>query len=323
MKSNLKKTIGVIILAVLALAAFSTLISLGVRADSSEAKVLSYNWYVAPSNTVLAEYVGDLVVVGEVQNVGSNVISYLDVTGVAYNSSGTALNSNEVQVFGNNLLPGQKAPFYIDFTPENSITQDQSYISSVSNVVVSVGYVNDNNETPYSGLTVASSTSYVDNTGTFTVTGTIQNSGNEAAGNVLVVTTFYNSSGGVASLNFTNYLSSSFAPGDSVPFAATPTDNSAQLSSQITNYSLLIQSQPITISPTPMPTPTPTEQPNSSPTATPTTGQPSGSSFLVYVAVGVVVIVVVILAVLVFLRRRSNLPPPPPPPEETESPEIS
>ncbi len=317
MKSNLKKTTGILILSVLALAMFSMLISTSVKADSSEAQILSYSWYVAPADTALATYAGDLVIVGEVQNVGSNIIGYMDVTGVVYDSNGTVLNSNEAQVFGNNLLPGQKAPFYIDFAPEDSITQDQSYISSVSSVAVSVGYVSDTNSTPYSGLTVASSTSYVDSSGTYTVTGTIQNSGTEEAGNVLVVTTFYNSTGAVASLNFTDYLSDSFGPGDSVPFTATPTDNTVTLSSQITNYSLLIQSQPITSSPTPVPTPTPTEQPNSSPTATPITGQPSSSSILIYVIVGVVIVVVVI-ASLIFLRRRRNLPPPPPPPAEEQ-----
>ena len=43
-----------------------------VKAQTSEAQVLSYSWYVAPADTNQAEYVGDLVAVGEVQNVGSN-----------------------------------------------------------------------------------------------------------------------------------------------------------------------------------------------------------------------------------------------------------
>jgi hypothetical protein len=317
MKGNLKKTMFVVVLSVLTLAAFSMLVCQNVRADNSEAKILSYSWYVAPSNTVLAEYVGDLVAVGEVQNVGSNVIRALDVIGVAYNATGEVLDSNEVQVFGNNLLPGQIAPFYIDFIPEYSVTQDQSWISSVSNVTVEVGFVIDSNVTQNSGLTISSSTHYIDSSGAFTVTGTIQNSGTEAAGYVSAVTTFYNASGVVVGLNFTDYLTSSLAPGGYVPFTATPTDNTVQLSNGIANYSLLIQSQPVTTSATPIPSLSPSEQPTSSPTASPpVTEQSLDSQVLIYVIVGIVVIAVVAFA-LFFLRKRRNLPlPPPPPPKE-------
>ena len=120
----MKKIITAVILAALIVAAFSMLSTPSVRADTSEAKVLSYSWYVTPANTILAEYVGDLVAVGEIQNVGSNVIGYVDVAGAAYNSSNTMVASATGIVYGNNLLPGQKAPFYLDFTPQNSVTQE-------------------------------------------------------------------------------------------------------------------------------------------------------------------------------------------------------
>ena len=84
----MKKIITAVILAVLILAAFNMLSAPSVKAQTSEAKILSYSWYVAPADTVLAEYIGDLVAVGEVQNVGSNIIGYVVVTGVAYNSTG-------------------------------------------------------------------------------------------------------------------------------------------------------------------------------------------------------------------------------------------
>lgn len=322
MKGNLKKTISVFILVVLTLAAFDVLTAPGVRADSPEAKILNYTWYVAPAGTVISEYIGDLVAVGEAQNVGSNTIGLLYVTGVAYDSTGTVLGSNEVQVFSNNLLPGQKAPFYIDFPPETSVSQDQSWVANVTNVVVSVGYVSHTNVTQNSGLVISEGTSYVDPSGTYTVAGYVQNSGSETAGYVLVVTTFYNASGNVVSLNYTNYLSTSLSPGASVPFIATPTDNSALLSSEITNYSLLIQSQPVTTSATPTPTPTPSELPTSSPTASPpVTRQSFDSSILIYFGVGAVIVLVAV-ATLVFLRKRRNLPPPPPP-EEQELPDSA
>ena len=60
----------------------------------------------------------------------------------------------------------------------------------------------------------------------------------------VVVTSFYNASGEIVSFNITSYLDSnsggtSFAPGDSSSFTATPTDNTPTLSSEIANYSLL------------------------------------------------------------------------------------
>jgi hypothetical protein len=299
MKGNLKKTIVVVILAALTLAAFSMLLSPSARAETSEAKILSYSWHVAPANAVLPEYLGDLVAVGEIENVGSNVIGSVFVIGAAYNSTGAILDSNGADAYAYYLLPGQKAPFYIDFIPENSITKDQSWIPSVSNVNIEIGHVIDTNATIYSGLTsTVTSASNVD--GAFTVKGIVQNTGHDPANNVWAITTFYNASGTVVSLNFTTVLSNSLAPGDSVPFTATPTDNSAMLSSEITNYSLLIQSTPPTTSASPSPSP-------SSP-------QTSFSTVLIYAVVGTVVIVGVAVAALAFLRKRRNLPPPPPPP---------
>ena len=69
----MKKIITAVILVALILAAFNALSAPRVKAQTSEAKVLSYTWYAAPADTTLAEYVGDLVAVGEIQNVGSTV----------------------------------------------------------------------------------------------------------------------------------------------------------------------------------------------------------------------------------------------------------
>ena len=51
-----------VIIAALVLAAFSVLSTQSVKAATSEANVLSYSWYVAPSNTVLASAPGDLII---------------------------------------------------------------------------------------------------------------------------------------------------------------------------------------------------------------------------------------------------------------------
>ncbi len=314
-KSNSKKSIVVVILVVLTLAAFSTLLAPRVRADLSEAKVLSYSWYVAPASSSEATYTGDLITVGEVQNVGPNIIESVAVRGEAYNATGdlVAWSLASFQVSG--LLPEQKAPFYLDFTPESSVTGDQSWVPSVTNVSISINTVRDTNSTPYSGLTTAASSYYVDSSGTFTVVGIIQNNGSETTGSIAVVTTFYDASGTVVALNFTNYLTGSLAPGATVSFMATPTDNTVALSSKITSYTSLVQSVPLNASPSPSPSasssPSASASPTSSPTATPSVQpsessepQPTDSSWLIYAAVGAVAIVVVAVAVLVVLRKR-------------------
>ncbi|MGO8806310.1 MAG: FxLYD domain-containing protein [Candidatus Bathyarchaeia archaeon] len=315
----MKKIITAIIVVVLTLAAFSILSAPSAKAQTSQATILSYSWYVAPADTYLSGY-GDLVAVGEIQNVGSNVIGYIDVAGTAYNSTGQVVNSATGLVYGNNLLPGQKAPFYMDFAPEYSVTLDDTYVPSVVNVTVIVSYVSDTTATPYSGLSISAGSSGSDRSGTYTVIGTVQNTGDQTAGNVFVVTTFYNSTGGAVGMNYTSsFISTALAPGDSGSFTATPTDNTPQLSSEIANYSFLIQSSPPTTS-TSTPTPTSSTTPTSSPTAsTHPTQSPALASALTYGVVAAVVVVVVVLVALLFLRKRHKnaqfeAPPPPPPP---------
>lgn len=285
------------------LAAFGTLSALSAKADStSEVTVVSYSWYVASSDTTHAVYIGDLVTVGEIQNAGSNTIDYVLLTGVAYDSNEQALAVINAPAYVKDMLPGQKCPFYLDFTPEHSVTQNQTWVDSVSNVAVTVSSVKDTTDTPYSGLTIPEGglSSYLDSTGTYTVMGTVQNTGGQTANNVWVATTFYNASGTVVALNYTS-LSNALAPGDLVRFTATPIDNTPQLSNEIANYSVLIQADPLTTSATPTP------PPNSSPTGT---QQPTQStalpSWLIYTALVAIAVVVVVIAALMLLRKRQR-----------------
>ena len=235
----MKKIIAVVAVAALLLAAFNVFSFPNVKADASEANVLSYSWYVAPSNTVLAQSAGDLVVVGEIENVGSNIIQNVTVGGTAYSSSGQTLASAEGQAYVYQTVSGGKAPFSIDFTSSSATTQNSDWISSVAGITVTVLSVTDTETPQYSGLTISSasgSTHFISD-GTFTVVGVVRNAGEESTGNVWVVATFYNASGTVVGLNFTDYLANSLAPGALAPFTVTPADDTAQLSSEIANYS--------------------------------------------------------------------------------------
>jgi len=319
----LKKIIAAVALLVLIVAAFSMLSTPSVRADdTSQAQILSYSWYIVPSTNLttptLVMNLGDLVVVGEVKNVSPDIIEGLLVTGFAYNSTGQVLDYASVTPFVFDMLPGQKAPFYLDFSPLNSVTGNQSWESSFTNITVSISAVSDTTETQYSGLTISSSRSTTDSTGTFNVNGNVKNNGTETVGDVWVDATFYNAAGTVIGVGITSYLTSSLAPGSSVAFTVSPYDS--PLSTTVASYSLLIQSSPFTGSVTPSPSVTSSPQSSSSPT--PSSGSakystPTSSGLIYAIAVAVVIIAVVLVALLLLRKRHKNTqlePPPPPPP---------
>ncbi len=311
MRKVKKQILTLTLLCTLTLTLFNASYTVPVKAATSDAKILSYSWYVA-TNNVLAIYSGDLVVVGEIENVGTTNLGYVRMTGIAY-INGTTVATAQRQVYGNNLQPGQKAPFYLDFMPENSESGDLSWVPYVTNVTAFVSYVYNTDEDMYQGLTASSDSST--SSGTFTVTGTVQNTGSETTGDVRVVTTFYNSSGTVVSINYTDVLSDSFAPGATVSFTAVPTDNYP--SSNITGYSILVQSTiqlpASTSTPTATQTPTATSTPSAtatattSPTQTPTPN--STDNTLLIVAVVVVIVIVAAVAVLMLKRNRGKPAP--------------
>ena len=306
----MKKIITIVIIAALVLAAFSMLSTQSVKAAVSEASVVSYSWYTAPSNTVLASEAGDFIVVGEVENVGSNTIGNINVTGTAFSSTEQELAITATQAFVYDMLPGQKAPFYLDFTAASSATDDLSWVSSVSSVSVTVTSVTDTNTTQYTGLTIPYGTSpYLPGNGSYIVVGTIVNNGTQVAQDPWVVATFYNSSGTVIGLNYTDYLTSSMAPGGAIRFYATPADDTSQLTSEIANYTLMVDTLTLSNGAS--------SQPTSSPTPPPST---STVQFPTLPIVIVVVIVVVVIAALILLRKRQKLPPPPPPPPSPPMP---
>jgi hypothetical protein len=333
----LKKIIPFLILLVLTLAAFNVVTEPNAKADASEVVVVTYSQYVAPSTSTLAVAHGDLIVVGEVRNMGVNVIGNVTVQGTALSANGYVLAVTSSQAFAYYMLPDQKAPFYLDFTAQSSSTQDLTWVPHVCQVLVIVTSVKDAIMSQYADLKVSNDINYIDNSGLYVVRGTVVNTGSQTVQAPWVVTTFYDASGTVIGLNFTNYLVSSLIPKiGSIPFFATPADNNSQLTSRITGYSFQVDSLTLTTpsatntpSPTPTPpTPTPTPTTNSLTTASPTTlsipsttplptisQKPSGSpgfyfsvvGIVAIVAVaGIVVIAIVAFAVLVLLKKHNR-----------------
>jgi hypothetical protein len=302
MKNMRSQLLTITILCILTISGFMTLFTIQTSAATSDAQVLSYRWYISPVGGNAA-YDGDLVAVGEVENIGSSNIAYMYVIAEAYASNGSLLNTSpSIQPYGNNLAHGQKAPFYIDFAnPEASTTQDNTYTSDVANVTVTAYYVVNSSDEPYQGLTVTAQNST--SSGVYQVVGTIQNTGSKIASQVRAVTTFYNSSGTVVSMNTTEILSSSLNPGNSVNFAAVPVDG---FQGEITNYVTIVHVSAVVSATTntPTTTSTPTPSTSTSTSATPTASTTEGTQDYTMIIIAIIAVVVVVLVVVVFLMSR-------------------
>ncbi len=324
-----RKSAVAILIALLAVSSCAAFVVPRVKADFSDVKILSYSTYVTSAASFTSRYAGDFIVVGEVQNQGTEVFELPQITAVAYTTDGLAVAQSGNSAYVKDLLPGQKAPFYIDFTPDSSFSLDSSgmsqpgtngnysgtlaWIPQFSHVQLSL-WAAPVNDTMYRGVTVQASTPFNINQ-VYSVTGYLQNSGGQETGDVWVVTTFYNEIGSVVACNFTEFLDKTahkMEPDGTYSFQATPMDNTAAMSAQITNYSLLVQTKPFdpaeveTPAPSQNPTPTPTIA-GTTPTPPPTssTQEPLISSTVIYAVVGAVVIVAAIGAMLLVRKRRT------------------
>jgi hypothetical protein len=300
------------------------LLSLGLTlvpnafSQTQDIKIVSYSYYI--------DNQGILDVVGEIQNVGPNTINSVFLTGSVYSSDGTDQCDSSAQVWVLNLAPQQKAPFYMEFPRP---TAGSWYSVAVSNIYLQVVEANPTSSYQYPDLKIASSFTYVDSTsankGVYWVNGTIQNTGSQTAQNITVVGTFYNSTGTVVAVGYTNFLTPvSLAPSGTVPFQVGAFDvNQTGVSAayKITSYSLLIQTQePILQGTAPIITPYPSSgsSPSTGTTTSPstsTTTSPSSSSSPIDVnsnsasnpaVIYAIVIVVVLIAVagaIIVLRK--------------------
>ncbi len=316
----MKKILATLIVFALILSSFSLLNSdLNVKAQTAETAVLSYNWYIAPANTVLAEYQGDLVVVGEVQNTGTTTLGAIYVAGYAYNSTGQIVAQSEGKVFGITLAAKAKSPFYIDFAPETSSPSlDLSWVANVTSVTVTVLTAQQPTSNVSTDVVVSSALQGADNAGDYTVTGSVLNVGSNPVSDVVLYGTFYNSTGGVIAIGYMD-LGTQLQPSGSAAFTMTPMDNTGALSSQIASFNVTALGVPVAeAGSTPVPTAVPTNLPTATATPTAHPTQPPfqlSSSMIIFAAIIVVVLVAVVILVLFLLkgRKTKDLPPPPPP----------
>jgi hypothetical protein len=294
------------------------------QTEPTNVKVVSYSWYI--------DSLGLLVVVGEVQNVGSSTVSSVILTGTASSSDGAQVTSN-TQVYVTDLIPNQKAPFYWEFYDQSNQNSGGWTHPDVTGVDIHILKADTTASYEYSDLKVTNDhysigtnrgstpTDPSADYGVYWVTGQIQNTGSQTATNVRLIGTFYNSSGTVVAVGgyINEVVSASLAPSASSSFKFGAYDlNQTGIPSdkKIASYSLLVQVEgPIlngtapTIAPTVVPTQGTSTAPSdsSSPGAISSGSNPSAPSSTnwIYGAVVVIAIAAVAAAILT-LRNRSK-----------------
>jgi flagellar basal body-associated protein FliL len=295
----------------LALVSLALALIPAVFSQPENIKVLNYTYYV--------DNQGILDVVGQVQNVGPNTVDPVYLTGSISSSSGEVLSQSFCKVWVAYLTPQQKAPFYMEFYPPQTTNVWEP--SDISKITLKPSIANATSSYQYPDLKITSSSASIGSTGDYNgaylVNGIIQNTGSQTATNITVVGTFYNATGSVVAVGYTNYLTpATVAPSGTVSFQVGAFDlNQTQVSSgeKISSYSLLVQAQgPILQGTAPIVTP---YQGSGSSPSTSTTSSPSSSSSptdvnsnnasnpAVIYAIVIVVVLIAVAGTIVALRK--------------------
>jgi hypothetical protein len=291
-----------------------------VHSQTANVKVVTYSWYI--------DNAGLLDVVGEIQNVGTSIISSVILSGTAITTTGNQQTSNTM-AYVKDMLPNQKAPFYMTFFLQTDQTTQST--PTIANVEVIVSQATDTTGYLYPDVKVTTQQNSIgtgtDDKGVYWVTGTVKNMGTQTATNVRVLGTFYDKEGNVIAVGgYTDAaLSASLSPSASANFKFGAYDTNQTLmpqNQQIASYALLVQVEgpilqgtapQITLGPTPNPSPNgATSTTSSTPTATqssddqtqinnpPNTQTPSW----LYPAIIVIVILVAVGGIVLALKKR-------------------
>jgi len=324
-----KTSIGLLVL--LAICSLSLTLTPAAISQSAptNVKVVSYSYYF--------DTTGFLVVVGEVQNVGTDPVRIVTLSGIATSSDGAEVTSN-INAFVVDLLPGQKAPFYWNFYDTTGTgTWNHPDVTSLS---IAVAKASTTTSYQYPDMKITGTSSYLGTNrgtnaddpnadyGAYWVTGTLQNTGSQTATNIRLIATYYNASGAVVAVGgyIDQVMNATLAPSQSTQFKIGAYDlNQTGIVSEkkITSYSLLIQVEaPILIlqgNATELPTVAPyptggTVEPTTSATTSPTSTDSSSigmsapdSSGWILAVIAVLVIVAVAAIILSIKKRRSQL----------------
>ncbi|MEM2129735.1 MAG: hypothetical protein QXZ70_03960, partial [Candidatus Bathyarchaeia archaeon] len=145
----MKKTTFLIIVALM-LASASTVIVPHGASQPESIKILDYSHYmIYYPETVL-------IVVGEAQNTGSNIIDKLTVAGTFYDPDGELYMYNYATALTFQIEPQQKTPFYIMFTPNHIVGNPSWQTSEVTNFTITAISAPTTTTQQYKGLEIIS-----------------------------------------------------------------------------------------------------------------------------------------------------------------------
>ncbi len=254
-------------------------------------KVLDYSYYI--------DFLGNLVLVGEVQNIGTTVLKNVDIAGRITSSDGSQAQW-ENRVLGLYLLPQQKAPFYLQFSRQ-SASYGSWFGITLLNVELVAYRASETTNYQYQNVKVTTHQGSANSDGEYWVNGELKNTGTQTASNITIVATYYNSTGTPVAFGGTNRIST-LSPDETKTFKVGAFDlNQTEVSSdkKIYGYSLLVQVEsPLnegiapTASSAPAGTSGPTDPDNESDMDT---GNNLDSTNIVIIVAVIVIVVVVLL----------------------------
>ena len=252
--------------------------------------IVNYTYHIDSS--------GFLVAVGEVQNIGSTIISQIIMSGTAIPTYGDQVVSGDL-VWATNLLPGQKAPFLIQF--KTNTTDTGVWIAGISDVTVKVLQASTSTQYQYQDITITEHEASL-SSGSYTVSGQLKNTGTETATNIQIVATFFNAEGKPVAVGYTNPIATMAPDGiDTFDLSALGLNQTyASSANKIESYKLLVQVEsPIQSGDIPS---APAEVTGS------LSGTTNSSNSLDLTTIAIlVVIIVIVLVVAILLTRRKPL----------------
>ncbi len=260
-------------------------------AATTDIEILSYSHYI--------DNLGNIVVVGEVQNTGINIINNVTLVGSITGSDGSQVSSGCI-ISAAQFLPGQKSSFYMEFNAQSTASQSW-YGVDITSIDLSVYDAPVTSQYQYQDLVITSQQADPQE-GVYWVNVGLKNDGSEIAKNIMVYGTFYNSSGAVVAVGDIISPIQALAPEATTTIKVPAFDLNQSIipsSQKISSFRLLVQVQePLLTGSAPV----------VDPSTTPVQANPDSSGSVdanvVYGAVIVVAVAAVLVAVFLFKRRK-------------------
>jgi len=221
------------------LATLMTLISPASNANAT-------NMVIIISHTGYIDSQGYYIVVGELQNMGNETLTFVKVEATYYDSQNNIITTRFDLTMLNKILPGRKSPFLIALLDTAQSAQVHHYNLTVSFSTTSPIPI---------GLEITSHSSQIDMEGYMHITGEIKNTQTKTAHNVKVIVTCYDEQGKVVAATQTeldpeeNYLN----PNETKPFELiigyerAPLVYTYELAAESTEYAVVPEMPPIII----------------------------------------------------------------------------